>query len=203
MSFLKPFLAGLMTSARPVPKPKELVKSFRLPDAWKPACKMDRIILHWTGGSYVASSLDKEHYHFLVQGDLSVVRGKHPITANVNIKGKSSDHYAAHTRGTNTGSIGISICAMAGGVEVPFNAGKYPLTEAQWQRAAEVIADLCRTYGIAVTNKTVLTHAEVQPNLGIAQAGKWDMSRLAFDLGVKGFTACGNDLRRRVLELLK
>lgn len=201
MSFMNLF-RGLGSSARPKAKPRELTR-FRIKGDWKPAAKMERVIVHWTGGAYVASSHDKACYHFLVQGDLSVVRGQHPITANVHIGSKSSDDYAAHTRACNTRSIGVSICCMAGGVEVPFSAGKYPLTEAQWQRAAEVIADLCRTYDIPVTPKTVLTHAEVQTTLGIWQRAKWDMNRLAFNLNLKGHKTCGDDLRRRVLELMK
>lgn len=174
---------------------------FRLPAEWMPNAQMKRVVLHWTAGSYTASALDKEHYHFLIEGTANVVRGKHPVTANQNISGKSSDDYAAHTKGTNTGAIGVSICAMAGAKQSPFSAGGYPLKEAQWQRAAEVIAQLCKRYGIPVTDKTVLTHAEVQPNLGIAQNGKWDIARLPFS-SATGAKACGDDLRRRVKEAM-
>lgn len=48
------------------------------------------------------------------------------------------------------------------------------MTQTQWNVMAEVVADLCETYGIAVTDKTVLAHGEVQKNLGIKQKGKWD-----------------------------
>lgn len=196
MSF---FSRLLKSSAAPVRSP---AVEYVLPAEWKPAAQMKRIILHWTGGSYVASSLDKACYHFLIEGDLDVIRGRHSIAANNFIAGKTSDDYAAHTKGTNTGSIGVSICSMAGATEKPFKAGKYPLTEEQWQCAAEVIAHLARHYGIAVTDKTVLTHAEVQPNLGIQQNGKWDMNRLPFAPGIIGYKACGDDLRRRVRECL-
>lgn len=181
-----------------------LVRATHLvPAEWMPAAPMKRIILHWTGGSYVASSLDKEHYHFLIDGDLRLIRGKHPVTANVAIGSKTSDHYAAHTKGANTGSIGVSICSMAEAQDRPGRFGKYPLTEAQWQRAAETIAELCKRYGIPVTDKTVLTHAEVQTNLGIKQNGKWDIARLPFNQSLVGAKACGDDLRRRIKEALK
>lgn len=194
MSFLSSIFTG-----RPIQKP---VTVYRLPADWMPAASMKRVILHWTAGSYTASNLDKEHYHFLVEGDLDVVRGKHPVTANNFVSGKNSDGYAAHTRNCNTGSVGVSMCAMAKAEEAPFNAGLFPLTEAQWQRAAEVVASLCKRYGIAVTDKTVLTHAEVQPNLGITQAGKWDITRLPWNSKVKGAKACGDDFRARVKALL-
>lgn len=193
------FLGNLFTSARPVAKPD---RAFSLPADWMPTASMKRVILHWTAGSYIASSLDKEHYHFLVEGSLEVIRGKHPVTANVSVSGKSADHYAAHTRNCNTGSIGLSMCASAGAIESPYNPGLAPLTEAQWQRAAEAVASLCKRYNIAVTDKTVLTHAEVQPNLGITQAGKWDVTRLPWNSNLKGAKACGDDFRARVKALL-
>lgn len=200
--FRNPF--ALRTSARPVAKPERIAPTamFRLQASWKPDVPMQRVILHWTGGSYTASSLDKEHYHFVVEGDGTVLRGNHSIADNVSISGKTSDEYAAHTKGCNTGSIGVSMCAMASAVEAPFDAGKYPLTEKQWKRAAELIADLCRTYRIPVTAKTVLTHAEVQKNLGIKQNGKWDIARLPFDESIVGATACGDNLRIRVLQAM-
>ncbi|MER8369697.1 hypothetical protein NKH70_28955 [Mesorhizobium sp. M0991] len=37
-----------------------------------------------------------------------------------------------------------------------------------------VVAELCKYYRIKVTSKTVLSHAEVESNLGIEQRGKWD-----------------------------
>lgn len=195
-------MSRLFTAAKPVAEcvvPKRL---YPLPaDALQP-CNMKRVIVHWTAGSYVASALDREHYHFLVQGDLKVITGARRIIDNVNVKGKSSDDYAAHTLNCNTGSIGVSICASAGAVEVPYDPGKYPVTEGQWQRTAEVVAALCDFYKIPVTRHTVLTHAEVQDNLGIKQRGKWDIARLPFNRGLNSAIHCGDNFRSRVQELL-
>ncbi len=80
--------------------------------------------------------------------------------------------------------------------------GKYPMTKAQWDKLTSAVADLCRKYGIKVTDRTVLSHAEVQHNLGIQQKGKWDYTVLAFDLSVKGARACGDKLRAEVLAKL-
>lgn len=173
--------------------------SYKLPDAWLPKVKMTRIVLHWSAGAWKASALDKEHYHFIVEHDGNVVRGDHSIADNVNT---ADDDYAAHTRGCNTGAIGVSMAAMAGAVENPFNAGRFPLTQEQWDRAAEVVAHLAKVYMIPVDSTHVLSHAEVQPNLGIQQAGKWDVTRLPFAPSVRGADACGEKFRGQVRALL-
>ena len=72
---------------------------------------MARVILHWTAGTYKASSLDQEHYHVLIEGDGSVVYGTHDIDANAK---PAREPRASHTRNCNTGSIGVSICSMIG-----------------------------------------------------------------------------------------
>lgn len=169
--------------------------TYKLPLEWLQPVKMTRIIAHWTAGGYRASTEDKAHYHFIIEGTGNVVRGDHTIADNVNT---TDDDYAGHTRKCNTGAIGVSLACMAGAVENPFNPGKYPMTEAQWARAMDVIAHLASFYKIQVTDKTILSHAEVQPNLGIKQAGKWDFSRLAFDPTVIGAKACGDKMRRDV-----
>jgi N-acetyl-anhydromuramyl-L-alanine amidase AmpD len=174
----------------------------QIPFKWLPEARMKRVICHWTAGTYTPSALDKEHYHFLISGLGEVVRGLHPITDNEAIGSKSQDEYAAHTRGCNTGSIGISMCGGAGSTEMPYNPGAFPITERQWQALAEATAALCRAYGIPVTDKTVLTHAEVQQNLGIRQNGKWDIARLSFGKGLTSAKACGDDLRARVRKVL-
>jgi len=90
------------------------------------------------------------------------------------------------------------MCSMGGAVEAPFSAGKYPMPHEQWDAMTSAVADLCRRYSITVTDKTVLSHAEVQNNLGIAQRGKWDFTRLAFDPTVVGAKACGDKMRAEV-----
>ena len=121
----------------------------------------------------------------------------------LNDAGGAKKGYAAHTLNCNTGSIGVALCCMAGAVESPFNPGKAPMTVAQWQTLPRVVAELCRRYSIPVTPKTVLSHAEVQANLGIKQKGKWDISRLGFDPAVVGPKACGDIMRDRASDLLR
>ena len=147
-----------------------------VPPDWMPACLMERIIVHWTAGSYIVSSTDLEHYHIIVDGDGVLYRGDHSIKANVSTS--DADGYAAHTKSLNTGSIGISAACMAGASESPFQAGGYPLKLVQWMTLSAIAADLCIAYGIEVTPETVLQHGEVEDHLGVEQSGKWDINVL-------------------------
>ena len=170
-----------------------------LPAAWMPACRMARVHLHWTGGAYAPNSHDRASYHILVDGSGAYHAGDLPINANAApIRGA----YAAHTLNANSGAIGVSLCCMAGAVESPFNPGAYPMTREQWEAGVRAVATLCERYGIPVTPKTVLTHAEVQTNLGIAQRQKWDITRLPFDPSVVGAKAVDDKLRREVLAVM-
>lgn len=171
-----------------------------VPADWMPAAQMNRVIVHWTAGAHRASGLDRSHYHILIEGDGKLIRGIPSIDLN-DARGVKPG-YAAHTLNCNTGSIGVSLCCMAGAVESPFNAGSAPMTRKQWDTIPPVLADLCRRYSIPVTPSTVLSHAEVQGTLGIKQKGKWDVSRLAFDPSVRGGTACGDLFRGGVLALV-
>lgn len=149
----------------------------RLDPARLPTCAMARVVIHWTAGGYKASTLDREHYHVLVEGDGTVVFGTHPINANAK---PPKEPRASHTRNLNTGSIGVSMCCMKDARERPFSAGPFPLTEQQWKVAAEVVAELCDRYQIHVTPKSVLAHGEVEATLGIVQLQKWDPMVLPF-----------------------
>lgn len=142
-----------------------------------PNCAMERIILHWTAGTHRASTLDREHYHVLVEGDGTVVPGTHQIDRNAK---PAREPRASHTRNLNTGSIGVSMCGMKDAREKPFFAGSFPLTQVQWKVAAEVVAELCQRYDIRVTPKTVLAHGEVEAILKVPQLQKWDPLVLPF-----------------------
>lgn len=171
-----------------------------IPADWMPPAKLARVILHWTAGGHKATDFDRKHYHILIEGDGKVVRGFPSI--NLNSEPKAKKGYAAHTLNCNTGSIGVSLCCMAGAVEKPFNAGQYPLTASQWEAASTVVAELCKRYGIPVTPKTVLSHAEVQANLGIKQRGKWDIAILAFNGNFNTAKKVGDRFRAEVAAKL-
>ncbi|MDK1493362.1 peptidoglycan recognition family protein [Sinorhizobium sp. 7-81] len=183
-------LEALRGEKPPPPKPEPSASI--VPADWMPPAKVDRIICHWTAGAHKASEFDRSHYHILIEGDGKLVRGIPSIKLN---EAPARKGYAVHTLNCNSGSIGVSLCCMGGSHEQPFNPGKYPVTRKQWDALTSAVADLCRCYGIKITDKTVLSHAEVQNNLGIQQRGKWDFTRLAFDPSIVGAKACGDKLR--------
>lgn len=156
---------------------------------------MKRIILHWTAGSNTASSVDREHYHFVVNGDGTVVRGDHKVEDNLST---ADGVYAAHTRGANTGAIGVALAGMLD-AQGPGKLGKYPLTKKQWDACMAFVKKLANQYKIPITPSTVLTHAEVQSTLGIRQNGKVD---IAFGIPgkpeLKSAKTCGDFIRQSV-----
>lgn len=165
-----------------------------IPEAWLPNASMKRVIWHWTAGNYKPNATDLKAYHFVVDGDGNWHRG---VSVSLN-SGSLKDGYAAHTKHCNTGSIGVSLACMAGAVESPFNPGRAPMLKVQMESLIAGTRILNRAYGIPVTRKTNLSHAEVQTTLGIAQAQKWDFTRLPFDASIKGALAIGDMIRSSV-----
>jgi len=161
---------------------------------------MTRIIWHWTAGTHVVTGTDRAHYHYIIAGDGSVVAGNHPPEANVST---ADGAYAAHTLNCNTGSIGVAVAAMAGAVERPFSAGRFPITLKQVEALARLCARLCAQYEIPVTRETILSHAEVQPTLQIAQKGKWDIAWLPGMTKPGDPVRVGDEIRALIAEAMK
>lgn len=133
---------------------------------------MKRIIIHWTAGAYKPNATDLEHYHYLIDDKGIVHNGKHKVEDNENC---NDGNYAAHTGGGNTGSIGISMCGMAG-FSNRQNIGKYPLTKVQCERCFKLVAELSKKYNITINPQNVMTHYEFgikHPNT--SSAGKIDI----------------------------
>lgn len=171
-----------------------------IPRDWLQPADIARVILHWTAGQHKPSQDDRGHYHILISGEGEVVRGLCDIRANSSTDAKGRK--AHHTLNCNTGSIGVSMACMLGAIERPLNVGKHPLTRAQWDKAAQVVAEICKHYKIAVTPRTVLSHAEVQNNLSIRQRGKWDIAILPWDLAFDTARECGDRFRTQVQDHL-
>lgn len=161
--------------------------------------KLERIIWHWSAGAPNPTDLDKQHYHFMIDQQGVITLGRFAPESNIRTVAGA---YAAHTLHCNTGSIGIALCGMAGAVESPFNPGPYPINEIQIETLVKYSASLCQMYNIPVTRKTVLSHAEVQPTLGIKQRGKWDISWIPGLDKPEDPTLVGDMLRARVLAAL-
>lgn len=117
---------------------------------------MKRIIIHWTAGNYFPTDYEKQFYHFLIDRYGKVYEGKFKPENNLRcVEG----HYAAHTGGGNTGSIGVALCGMYG-FKSKTNQGDYPLTAKQFEAAMEYCAKLAIKYDIPISEKTVMTHYE-------------------------------------------
>lgn len=183
-----------LAAHRKSPKPPLLIQA--LPPEWLPRINVKRIHIHWTAGGYKAGPEDRNAYHVIVQGDGSYVRGVHSIAGNV--PPLTPKTYAAHTNNANSYAAGISMACMAGAKEKPFDAGDYPMTEVQLESTCRATAQMALFYGLAVQDTVVLTHAEVEPNLGIKQKGKWDITRIPFKPELVGAKACGDYIRSRV-----
>ena len=170
-----------------------------IPAEWMPPAVMQRIIMHWSAGAYEASEEDRKHYHVIVEGSGRVVRGKPSIALN---EEPTFPGYAAHTLNKNSGSIGVSMACMAGAKEQPFDAGKRPMRLEQFEVFIQAVAELAIGYKIPVTSKTILSHAEVQETLGVKQRGKWDFTRLSPFPDKIGARACGDFIRRKVIDAI-
>lgn len=159
---------------------KDVDESMLIPEAWLSQAKVKRIHLHWTAGPAMSRPDESMHYHFILNQDLTLRRGVYSI-ADQERPTAGRNNYAAHTLGANQMAIGYSLAGMRGAVQNPFDPGPDPITEAQWSRAVIHIAQLVKFYGITIGPKTVLTHAEVEDNLGIKQRAKWDIAILPWD----------------------
>lgn len=163
--------------------------------------KLFGVVWHWTGGTHQANSIDVQHYHWVVNGDGSIVPGVsptrnfHPCPAN----------YGAHTRNLNSGWLAISLSCLGGPGTNESNQGQWPMTKAQADVMVAISVQLAEHYGIPVQRPSksdrrgFLSHAEVQDALGISQAGKWDFT-VCYDPKVRGAKNVGDFFRQQVRE---
>jgi len=117
---------------------------------------MKRIIIHWTAGYAVPTTHEKECYHFLIDTLGKTHLGKFKPEANLICR---TGLYAQHTGGGNTGSIGVSMCAMAG-FKDSRNIGKCPITKVQFEATMKLCATLAKKYNIEITPENIMTHYE-------------------------------------------
>lgn len=137
---------------------------------------MKRIIIHWTAGVYQPNDHEKVCYHYLVDAEGNIIKGRFKPEENENCY---DGIYAAHTGGGNTGSIGVAMCGMFVPKNTPLQMTKYPLTKIQCERCFKLIAELSKQYNIPITSQNVMTHYEFglkHPNT--SSAGKIDITWL-------------------------
>lgn len=150
---------------------------------------LKRITIHHTAGRYTPNDCDKSHYHYLVDGDGNIVEGIYKPSDNINCK---DGVYAPHSGGANTGNIGIAICGC-------YN-DNYPIKRVQLEACCKKVAELSKLYGITVTSRNILTHAELGQLLPHSTSyGKIDITNLPC-VCVWGRENVGNYIRERVQE---
>lgn len=118
---------------------------------------MNKIVIHWTAGTNQPCSENYKSYHYLINKDGVIIKGKYSPEDNLNC---SDGKYAAHTGGGNTGAIGVSMCGMYVPKGVKVRNTKFPLTKIQCETTFKLVAQLCKRYHIEVTPTSVLTHYE-------------------------------------------
>lgn len=139
---------------------------------------MKRIILHWTGGKYAPSSTDFNCYHFLADKNGQIFKGNYKPEDNLDC---TDGHYAAHTGGFNTGSIGIALCSMWG-YKSPKAPGDYLFTRVQAEAAFAYCATLLKKYSLKLSSDTVMTHYEVGKMFPkSSSAGKIDITYIPWE----------------------
>ena len=166
---------------------------------------MNRITGHHAASGYKPSKESLEAYHRLIDGDGQVIAGNHEIEDNAPGRTLSKGTYAAHTWKLNSGNIGVSILAMASAVwGSPRVSTKSPVRLVQVDAYCREVARLAIDYSIPVDRRFVLTHAEVQPTLGVTQKNKWDFD---YDPRYRSMSrdpiAIGDELRKEISRIMK
>lgn len=161
---------------------------------------LHRVIWHWTASTYDVTHSDLTHYNmvFDYQGNAYEGAARPEHQANYNWKRKIG---VSHTRNSNTGCVGLSVSAMHGASGWPkLDWGSYPLTWDGIDAMLEYTAELCEEFDIPVSPWSTLSHAEVEPTLGIPQKSKWDFMVLPGSTAPEDPVKIGNELRHRLKE---
>lgn len=159
------------------------------------------VVWHWTAGANGFIELEKNSYNFLTNTKGDIIQGNHTVAEQVMYDWRKKIG-ASHTRGMNTGWLGISQDAMAGAQQTnPITWGSHPITWEGIDAMLEQTWDLCEEYDIPVSKWTTLSHAEVQPTLGVKQKWKWDYTVLPGDDSSRNPVHVGDELRKRMVEL--
>jgi len=129
------------------------------------------IVMHHAAAEWTLEQIHKHHrdvngwdgagYHFVVHLD-GVVRLGRPL----GIQG-------AHAGGANRGSIGVCLSGR-------FDGDREPPNPAQWDAAIQLVADLCRQYGL--DGSAVYGHKEVGTTPTVCPG--YDMGRFRREVNV-------------------
>lgn len=156
---------------------------------------LNKITIHWTAGRNKPSSHELECYHFLIDADGYLYKGKYAPEDNIDCyDGK----YAAHCGGGNTGNIGVAFCGCYVPNGIPVKNTQFPLTRKQMEKGFSFVAELCKKYNIPITKSTVFTHYEFGlKHPKTSSAGKIDITYMhPFPAETKD--SCGNFIRNKI-----
>ena len=143
------------------------------------------IILHWTAGNYKPCSTDLLHYHYIIDGEGNISKGKYAPEDNLNC---GDGRYAMHCGGGNTGRIGLAICCQKNSATPP--------TQKQVEKLCNLAAQLCLAYKLKPSD--CLTHAEFgQQHPKTTSYGKIDINSIPY-AKISGIKACGDYLRNKI-----
>ena len=167
---------------------------------WFSNVEMEKIVVHWTAGTYDISANDRSHYHFLIDRYGGGHRGDNPVSGNA--RDNPSGDVTSHVKNMNTGSIGISVAAMGNAIEYPFDAGEWPMTRIQFLALCKACAELAEAYAIPVLKDTILMHGEVTDNCNVPQDGKWDIGHLPWTDKFESSYEVGDYMRTIVEKII-
>ncbi|MBQ1769080.1 MAG: N-acetylmuramoyl-L-alanine amidase [Turicibacter sp.] len=148
-----------------------------------------------TAGRNKPSPHELECYHFLIDTDGNIYKGKYAPEDNLNCNDRK---YAAHCGGGNTGNIGIAFCGCYVPNGIPVKNSQFPLTRIQLEKGFALGAVLCKKYGIKISKNTVFTHYEFgikHPNT--SSAGKIDITYM-HPFPAENKMTCGDFIRNKV-----
>ena len=158
------------------------------------------VVWHWTAGANGLISLEKNAYNFLHDTKGNTYDGNSTVAEQVMYDWRRGIG-ASHTKSMNTGWIGQSVDAMAGAKQTnPITWGLHPIAWDGIDAMLKQTADLHHEYGFPISKWTTLSHAEVQPTLGVKQRWKWDYAVLPGDSKSRDPVEVGNILRERLKE---
>lgn len=161
---------------------------------------LHRIHWHWTASGYKVTYDVARHYN-----DVFDEKG------NQYDGGARPEHQAAysvarkigvsHTLNANTGAIGLAVAAMRGAEGWPsLMWGDSPLTWPGIDAMLVQTAEYCKEFDIPVSRWSTLSHAEIEPTLGITQRAKWDFRVLPGYPSVMDAQEVGDILRQRLVD---
>lgn len=165
---------------------------------------MNRITGHHAASGYTPSKEALKAYHRVINGDGEVIAGNHSISDNAPGRPLTPGTYAAHTWKLNSGNIGVAILAMRNAQWANPSGGTNPVLLRQVDAYCKEVATLAIDYNITSDRRFILTHAEVQPTLGVTQKNKWDFD---YDPRYRSKSrdpiAIGDELRQEISRIMQ